>query len=297
MTTNLEGPELVTGLSPEAGAQRPARFLRRLVRRPVGLFMVVLLGVLVLLAVLAPLIAPFDPERADLTALLQGPSGNHWFGTDALGRDMLSRVLYGMRLSLVAALGAMAIGAVVGVPGGLLAGYLGGWTDTVSSRVVDAIMAIPGLIFALTVIAVLGPGLGNVMLAIGLLLIPTFFRVTRASVLDVRHDVYVEASVAIGCPTWRVTLAHVLPNAAPPILVQATLSFAIAVIAEAGLSFLGLGARPPSASLGRLLAEATGRMDVAHLLYVPGVAILLMVASATLLGDVLRDMASERERT
>ena len=297
MTTNLEGPELVTGLSPEAGAQRPARFLRRLVRRPVGLFMVVLLGVLVLLAVLAPLIAPFDPERADLTALLQGPSGDHWFGTDALGRDMLSRVLYGMRLSLVAALGAMAIGAVVGVPGGLLAGYLGGWTDTVSSRVVDAIMAIPGLIFALTVIAVLGPGLGNVMLAIGLLLIPTFFRVTRASVLDVRHDVYVEASVAIGCPTWRVTLAHVLPNAAPPILVQATLSFAIAVIAEAGLSFLGLGARPPSASLGRLLAEATGRMDVAHLLYVPGVAILLMVASATLLGDVLRDMASERERT
>ena len=297
MTTNLEGPELVTGLSPEAGAQRPARFLRRLVRRPVGLFMVVLLSVLVLLAVLAPLIAPFDPERADLTALLQGPSGDHWFGTDALGRDMLSRVLYGMRLSLVAALGAMAIGAVVGVPGGLLAGYLGGWTDTVSSRVVDAIMAIPGLIFALTVIAVLGPGLGNVMLAIGLLLIPTFFRVTRASVLDVRHDVYVEASVAIGCPTWRVTLAHVLPNAAPPILVQATLSFAIAVIAEAGLSFLGLGARPPSASLGRLLAEATGRMDVAHLLYVPGVAILLVVASATLLGDVLRDMASERERT
>jgi len=297
MTTNLEGPELEAALSPEAGAQRPARFLRRLVRRPVGLFMVVLLGVLVLLAVLAPLIAPFDPERADLTALLQGPSGDHWFGTDALGRDMLSRVLYGMRLSLVAALGAMAIGAVVGVPGGLLAGYLGGWTDTVSSRVVDALMAIPGLIFALTVIAVLGPGLGNVMLAIGLLLIPTFFRVTRASVLDVRHDVYVEASVAIGCPTWRVTLAHVLPNAAPPILVQATLSFAIAVIAEAGLSFLGLGARPPSASLGRLLAEATGRMDVAHLLYVPGVAILLMVASATLLGDVLRDMASERERT
>jgi ABC-type dipeptide/oligopeptide/nickel transport system permease subunit len=210
---------------------------------------------------------------------------------------MLSRVLFGMRLSLLAALGAMAIGAVIGVPGGLLAGYLGGWTDTLSSRVVDAIMAIPGLIFALTVIAVLGPGLGNVMLAIGLLLIPTFFRVTRASVLDVRHNVYVEASVAIGCPTWRVTLAHVLPNAAPPILVQATLSFAIAVIAEAGLSFLGLGARPPAASLGRLLAEATGRMDVAHLLYVPGVAILLMVASATLLGDVLRDMASERDRT
>jgi len=297
MTTNLEGPELETDHSPVTEAQRPARFLRRLVRRPMGLFMVVLLGVLILLAVLAPVIAPYDPERADLTALLQGPSADHWFGTDQLGRDMLSRVLFGMRLSLLSALGAMAIGAVIGVPGGLLAGYLGGWTDTLSSRVVDAIMAIPGLIFALTVIAVLGPGLGNVMLAIGLLLIPTFFRVTRASVLDVRHNVYVEASVAIGCPTWRVTLAHVLPNAAPPILVQATLSFAIAVIAEAGLSFLGLGARPPAASLGRLLAEATGRMDVAHLLYVPGVAILLVVASATLLGDVLRDMASERERT
>jgi len=252
------------------------------------------LFLIVLAAVLAPVICRYDPDATDIQAILAPPSASHWFGTDQLGRDMFSRIVYGARLSPLAAGGAVCIAGLIGIPFGVLAGYFGGRTDTMMSRVVDGMMAVPGLIFVLTVVAVLGPGLANLTLAIGLLLAPTFYRVSRAAVMDVRNNVYIEGSIAIGCTTPQTVLRHVMPNASAPILVQATLAFAIAVVAEAGLSFLGLGARPPAASWGQLLASATERMDQAHLLYFPAGALLLTVGCATILGDVLRDLTTGR---
>ena len=260
-----------------------------LARRPLSAVALLVLATVFLAALCAPLITQYGPNDVNLDAVLSGPSPEHWLGTDQLGRDMFSRLVHGSRLSPLAAAAAVAIATAIGVPLGVAAGYFGGWADAVTSRLAEALMAVPGLIFVLTIVAVLGPGLANLVVAIGLILVPSFFRVTRGAVLDVRHEMFIEASAAIGCSRARIALVHVLPNASAPILIQATLAFAIAVIAEAGLSFLGLGARPPAASWGRLLAESSERPDHAHLLFVPAGALLITVICASLLTDALRD--------
>lgn len=253
---------------------------------------------LALTTALAPWIAPYDPAQQDLLRRLQPPSGQHLLGTDDLGRDQLSRLIYGSRLSLLAALEAVGVAVLIGVPMGLVGGYVGGWVDGIFSWFNDGAMAVPTLVFALTVVAVLGPGVSNAMLAVGLTLAPRFYRVTRASTAEVRKSPFVESSRAIGCRPRRILLHHVLPNAASPIIVQMSVMLGAAILAEASVSFLGIGARPPSASWGTLIQTGSSQMTTApYLLFAPGIAMLVTVLSLQALGDGLRDALGVRRNS
>jgi ABC-type dipeptide/oligopeptide/nickel transport system permease subunit len=229
-------------------------------------------------------------------AIRKAPSAVYWFGTDELGRDVFSRMVWGARTSLAAGVISVAIAILLGVPFGLVSGYFGGWTDAAISRVTEAILSIPFLIFAITLAAFLGPSLTNAMIAIGLSAVPIFIRLTRGQVLSVKAEDYVEGARAIGLPDVWIILRYVLPNVVPPILVQATLTIASAVIAEASLSFLGLGQQPPMPSWGSMLNTAKNFMDQAPWMSVfPGTAIFLAVLGFNLLGDGLRDALDPRE--
>jgi peptide/nickel transport system permease protein len=240
------------------------------------------------MAVFAPLLAPYDPNDQNLLNRLQSPSAAHWLGTDDFGRDQLSRLIYGARVSLVAAAELVAIGAGIGTVLGMIAGYRGGRFDSAMGRVVDVMMTLPGFLVAITVLAVLGPGLTNAMIAVGILVTPVFFRVARASTQDVREETYVEASRALGCTTRRIVLRHVFPNAIAPVVVQIAILFGVAITIEASLSFLGLGVQPPTSTWGSMLSTANSFMSQApHLMYVPGAAIAITVLAFSLLGDGL----------
>jgi len=250
----------------------------------------------VIAAIVAPYVAPFDPVKPSFTSIRKPPSAMFWFGTDELGRDMFSRMLWGARASLMAGVVSVAIAIVLGVPFGLVAGYFGRWTDAVISRATDAMLAIPFLILAIALAAFLGPSLTNAMIAIGLSAMPIFVRLTRAQVLTVKAEDYVEGARAIGLPDLWILLRYVLPNVLPPILVQATLTIAAAIIAEASLSFLGLGQQPPNPSWGSMLNTAKNFMDQAPWMSIfPGTAIFLIVLGFNLLGDGLRDALDPRE--
>jgi peptide/nickel transport system permease protein len=255
---------------------------------PVTLIAVGYLLLLAIVAIFAPVLAPHDPNRSDLLASYRPPSGNHLLGTDDIGRDVLSRLMFGARTSLVAAVEAVGVSTLIGTLLGLCAGYYGRRVDTALSRVNDALMSVPPLILALAVVAVLGPGLTNAMFAVGIVSVPRVFRVVRASAIDVGHTSFVEASVALGCRSRRVLFAHILPNAFGPLLVVITVSMATAVLAEAGLSYLGLGVQPPTPSWGGMLAEASKRLDLRYLIYPPGIALALTVGAFTVVGDGLR---------
>jgi peptide/nickel transport system permease protein len=278
--------------------QSPARLaLRRFVARPVAVAGLVVIVAFIAIAVCAPLISPYDPIATSWTAIRKAPSALHWMGTDEDGRDVLSRVIFGARASLLAGVISVLIAAGIGVPAGLLAGFAGGWTDALLSRVVDAMLACPFLILAIALAAFLGPDLTNAMIAIGVSTAPRFMRVARAATLDAASNDYVEAARAVGNPAWRVAVRHVLPNIVPPILVQGTLSIAQAIIAEASLSFLGLGQQPPDPSWGSMLNSAQRFLSQAPWLAVfPGVAIFLCVLSFNLVGDGLRDALDPRGR-
>jgi peptide/nickel transport system permease protein len=276
--------------------QSPARLaLRRFISRPVAVGGLAVIVLFIGVAALAPLIAPYDPIATSWTAIRKAPSALHWMGTDENGRDVLSRVIFGARASLLAGVISVLIAAGIGVPAGLLAGFAGGWIDALLSRVVDAMLACPFLILAIALAAFLGPDLANAMIAIGVSTAPRFMRVARAATLDAASNEYVEAARAIGNPAWRVAVRHVLPNIVPPILVQGTLSIAQAIIAEASLSFLGLGQQPPDPSWGSMLNSAQRFLSQAPWLAVfPGVAIFLCVLSFNLVGDGLRDALDPR---
>src|SRR5881227_1040746 len=273
------------------------RMLRRLVRRRgamAGLGVVVLF---VVVALAAPWLAPYDPLQTSWSAVRKAPSVAHWFGTDEIGRDVLSRVVWGTRASLLAGIVSVSISLVFGVPIGLLAGYIGGWVDALISRMTDAMLACPFLILAIALAAFLGPSLTNAMIAIGISATPIFVRLTRAQVLQVKVEDYVEAARAIGNPSWRIALFHILPNILPALLVQATLSIAAAIIAEAALSFLGLGQQPPAPSWGSMLNSAQRFLTTASWMAIwPGLAIFLTVLSFNLVGDGLRDALDPKER-
>src|SRR5919204_3960500 len=239
-----------------AEERRAARAWRRLRQRRTAMLGLVVMVALVLVAVFAPLIAPYDPAHQSWTAVRKPPSWEHWFGTDESGRDLFSRVVFGARASLLAGVISVSIALSIGVPVGLLAGYRGGWIDALISRVTDAMLACPFLILAIALAAFLGPSLGNAMIAIGVSATPIFIRLTRRQVLSVKAEDYVEAARALGNPPWRIAFAHILPNILPSLLVQATLSTAAAIIAEAALSFLGLGQQPPAPSWGSMLNSA-----------------------------------------
>jgi peptide/nickel transport system permease protein len=273
------------------------RFFRRVVRRKPALIGLVIVLLFVVIAALAPLIAPADPIQPNWTLIRKAPSAAHWLGTDELGRDLLSRILWGARASLLAGVISVTIALALGVPIGLTAGYAGGWVEGVIMRVIDAALAIPFLILAIAMATFLGPSLNNAMLAIGISATPVFARLTRGQVLSAKHEDYVEAARALGNPPWRIALRHILPNVLPPILVQSTLAIAGAIIAEAALSFLGLGQQPPNPSWGSMLNGARSFLAQAPWLAVaPGAAIFLVVLAFNLLGDGLRDALDPRDR-
>jgi peptide/nickel transport system permease protein len=273
------------------------RAWRRLVRRRGAMVGLAIIVLVVLVAVLAPWIAPYDPAQQSWTAVRKPPSAAYWLGTDEVGRDLLSRIIYGARASLSAGVISVAIAIGVGVPFGLLAGYVGGLTDGFISRVTDAMLACPFLILAIALAAFLGPSLGNAMIAIGVTATPLFVRLTRGQVLSVKAEDYVEAARAVGNPHWRIAFRHILPNVMPQLLVQATLTIATAIIAEASLSFLGLGQQPPAPSWGSMLNSAQRFLINAPWMAVwPGLAIFLTVLSFNLLGDGLRDALDPRSK-
>jgi len=272
--------------------------VRLLLRNPTAAVSSLLLLAIVLIAVFDETLAPYGPNDISVEDRLQAPSWAHPFGTDDLGRDILSRVILGAGVSLRVGFLAVGIALVVGTLVGLLAGYYGRWVDDVLMRVMDMLFAFPAVLLAIAVLAVRGPGSGNTALAIGIVYIPVFARVTRASVLGVREEVYVRASRSVGASDFRLITRHVLPNAAPPIIVQTSISLAFAVLAEAALSFLGLGTQPPNPSWGLMLAEGRGYIDIAWwLAFFPGMAIFLTVLCFNLLGDGLRDVLDPRQRT
>lgn len=278
--------------------ESPARRAwRRLIRRKGAVLGLVVIALFVLLAVFAPLIVPYDPIATSWSLVRKAPSMQHWFGTDELGRDVLARVVYGARASLLAGVISVGIALAIGVPLGLLAGYRGGFIDALISRITDAMLACPFLILAIALAAFLGPSLGNAMIAIGVSATPIFIRLTRGQVMSVKVEDYVEAARAMGNPRWRIALVHILPNILPALLVQATLSIAAAIIAEAALSFLGLGQQPPAPSWGSMLNAAQRFLTSAPWMAIwPGLAIFLVVLSFNLVGDGLRDALDPRMR-
>jgi peptide/nickel transport system permease protein len=290
----LASPILSAADELESPAQRA---LRRLFARKGAVVGLVVIVAFIALAVFAPLIVPFDPLATSWTLVRKPPSALHWFGTDDLGRDILSRVIFGARASLLAGAISVGIALSIGVPFGLLAGYRGGFIDALISRITDAMLACPFLILAIALAAFLGPSLGNAMIAVGITTTPVFVRLTRGQTIGVKVEDYVEAARAIGNPRWRIALFHILPNIMPALLVQATLSIAAAIIAEAALSFLGLGQQPPAPSWGSMLNAAQRFLTNAPWMALwPGLAIFLVVLSFNLVGDGLRDALDPRQR-
>jgi peptide/nickel transport system permease protein len=287
-----------TGVGTAARIDSPGRrALRKLLRRKAAVFGLCVVTLFVLVAVLAPWIAPYDPVKTSWTAIRKAPSALHWFGTDENGRDILSRIVHGASASLRAGVISVSIAVALGVPIGLLAGYRGGWIDAIISRVTDAMLACPFLILAIALAAFLGPSLSNAMIAIGVSATPIFVRLTRAQVINVKVEDYIEAARAVGNPPWRIALRHVLPNITAPLIVQATLAIAAAVIAEASLSFLGLGQQPPAPSWGSMLNTAKNYVDNAPWMAIwPGLSIFLLVLAFNLVGDGLRDALDPRQR-
>jgi peptide/nickel transport system permease protein len=268
---------------------------RRLARRRMALVGLAVVAFFIAIALAAPLLAPHDPLATDWRAVRKPPSALHLFGTDELGRDVLARLIWGARASLMAGLVSVSIAVAVAVPLGLVSGYLGGAIDGLIMRMVDAMLAIPFLILAIALAAFLGPSLTNAMIAIGVAQMPIFTRLTRGQVLAVKHEDYIEAARAVGNSHRRIMFRHILPNVMAPILVQATLAIAAAIIAEAALSFLGLGQQPPAPSWGSMLNTATHFLSQAPWMAVwPGLAIFSLVLSINLLGDGLRDALDPR---
>ena len=271
--------------------------MQRFRTRPVAVAGFVVIVLFVLVAVLAPVISPYSPIATSWSAIRKPPSFEHWMGTDENGRDVLARVLFGARASMLAGVISVLIAAGIGVPLGLLSGFLRGKVDVVIGRIADAMLSCPFLILAIALAAFLGPSLQNAMIAIGVTAAPVFMRVSRGATMDAATNEYVEAARALGNPSWRVALRHVLPNIVPPVMVQATLAIAQAIIAEASLSFLGLGQQPPAPSWGSMLNAAQRFLTQAPWLAIfPGAAIFLAVLAFNLVGDGLRDALDPRAK-
>jgi peptide/nickel transport system permease protein len=280
-----------------AGAETPLRRAwRKLRRNRAALIGGTIVLVFVLMAVLAPLLPLADPLKSNFLAIRKPPSALHWFGTDELGRDQVSRLFFGAQASLLAGIVSVLIALGVGVPVGLAAGWYGGWVDAVISRITEALLACPFLILAIALAAVLGPSLTNAMIAIGLSAVPIFIRLVRGQVISVKTEDFVEGARAVGVRDSVILFRHVAPNTLPPIVVQSTLFMAQAIILEAALSFLGLGQQPPSPSWGQMLNVAKNFMEQAPWMSVaPGAAIFLAVLGFNLLGDGLRDALDPKE--
>jgi peptide/nickel transport system permease protein len=296
---NSTGP---AGTSTGTDVKRPTapglrRFVRRFRSNKLAVAATVVLGLVILASAAAPLIAPYQPEQIDVVNRLAGPSADHLLGTDSLGRDTFSRLLYAGRVSLAAAALAVCIAIVGGVPLGLVAGYAGGWVDWTLGRVADILMTFPAIILAIAIISATGPGLRNAMVALGVVYAPRLFRVVRSATLVVRQETYVEASISIGTPAHSIIARRILPNVLSPLLVQISLMLAAALLAEAALSLLGLGVVPPTPSWGNLLGRGFAEIRTTPLLvWFPGIAIAVATISFNLIGDGLRDSLGRETR-
>jgi len=286
-----------------AGVDKPYRSslaldaLQRLLRSKVAIAGLIIMGIFVLTAILAPLLTPYDPIVQTLTLRRQPPSWAHPLGMDDLGRDILSRIIFGTRLSLQVGVLSVGLAIVVGMIIGAVAGFVGGWVDTLVMRFMDIMLAFPALLLAIAIVTILGPGLMNMLYAIGIVSIPAYARIVRASVLSVKEQDYTLAAQALGVRKLRILFRHILPNCLTPLIVQGTLGIGTAILDAAGLSFLGLGAQPPDPEWGAMLGQ--GRYAVfsaPHIVLFPGIAIMLTVLGFNLLGDGLRDALDPRLR-
>ncbi len=260
----------------------------------VGFFIIL---VLLIAAIFSPLLAPYDPYEQDLRNALQQPNGDHWLGTDPLGRDVLSRIIYGSQISLQVGIIAVGVATVIGMSLGLIVGFFGGWVDAIIMRVIDALMAIPALVLALTFAAVMGGGLRNIMIALGIAMMPTYCRLMRGQVLSIKETDYVMAGHVVGGSNLRIMLSHIVPNCLPPLIVLITLQMGTAILSEAALSFLGIGIAPPGAAWGAMVNDAYRYLLTHPLLsFAPGICILLVVLSFNMVGDGLRDALDPRLR-
>ena len=280
------------------GAGATTGLLVRIKEQPLAAIGVLLLAVFVVCAVFAPWLAPRDPAALDLHGRLVGPSAAHWFGTDELGRDILSRTLYGARISLIVAVSVVGLSLAIGLVAGCVAGFYGGWLDTaITTYVMNAFLALPGILLAIAFVAFMGPGLGNVIVALAISGWVGYARLVRGQVMAVKEREFVEAARALGASDLRILSRHVLPNIVQPLIVQAAVGMATAVMAEATLSFLGLGVPPPAASWGSMLNDARSHLfDSPHMVFFPAMAVMLCVLSFNFLGDALRDYMDPRTR-
>lgn len=271
------------------------RFVRE---QPLGAIALVLITFFVVVAVLSPWIAPYDPLTQDRVNIMTPPGPGHLFGTDELGRDLLSRTMAGARTSLLISVVTLALGGMVGLILGVVSGYLGGtWIDSVVQRCMDTLMAIPSIVLLLFIAALLGPSIRNTIIALSLLVVPSFNRVARGEMLRIREETYVESARSIGCSTWRILTRYGLPNLMAPLFVISSLLFAVVLIAESALSFLGIGTPPPTPSWGRMLSEGSKSMEIAPWIPLfPGIALSISVLAFNLLGDAMRDFLDPKQR-
>ncbi|QTN00329.1 ABC transporter permease subunit [Sediminibacillus dalangtanensis] len=292
--TPPEVPEPKTTATPKSSSLWLDAF-SRLIRSKTSFIGLLIILLLLVVAAMAPVVATHDPTDQQLLDRYLAPSGDHWLGTDELGRDIYSRIVYGTRISIQIGLIAVGISAVIGILLGGIAGYFGRWVDQVIMRVIDILMAFPSILLAIALVAVLGASLTNAMIAIGIVGVPQFARIVRSTVLSVKETEYIEAARAIGAKNNRILFQHVLPNCLAPIIVQATLSIGTAILDAAGLSFLGLGAQPPSPEWGAMLSDGRAALQTAPwVVAFPGLAIFLVVLGFNLFGDGLRDALDPR---
>ncbi|KAF0825120.1 nickel transporter permease [Cytobacillus firmus] len=287
-----------TAKAPVPVSKRKAKgadLAKALIRNKMSLVGGSIVFIYIILAVLAPLISPYDPYEIDLVNKLQPPSSDHIMGTDDKGRDIFSRILYGSQLSLAVGFVSVFIGALFGIVLGIVSGYYGGWVDTIIMRFIDVLLAFPGLLLALAIVSALGPSLINVMIAVGVFSIPTFARIVRGSTLSVKKMEYIDAIRVLGASDLKIIFVHILPNIMSPIIVQGTLRLATSILSVAGLSFLGMGAQPPTPEWGAMLSDGRDFLFTApHIALFPGIAIALIVLGFNLFGDGLRDALDPR---
>jgi len=297
MTTTIPATTTVPSATALPAPGRPPLFgtLRRIVRCPAGAVSLALLVTLVLVAILAPVLAPHDPYAQSLQDQFQGPSAAHWLGTDDFGRDVLSRLIYATRIVVIAPLVAVGVALVLGLPSGLYAGYRRNAFSTLLTRFADALLSIPPIVAAIAIVAMLGPGLVTTMFAIGIVFAPRLFRIVRGATLNVAEEGYIGSAESIGASTSRVLWVHCLPNVLAPLLVQITLMMGFALLAEAGLSFLGLGVQLPEASWGSMLKSAAEQQFRAPFAVLPpGLCLTVTILAFNTLGDVVRDVTADR---
>ena len=288
---------LVAPVPPRSVRDRRFSTLRRAARARLAPFGAAVMLLALTVALLAPVVAPYNPLKQNLNNTLARPDRTHLMGTDNVGRDVFSRMVFGTRVSLVAGFGSVVIAVLVGGLLGLLAGYAGGRVDNLVMRVMDAVLSFPPLVLALALGAVLGAGLTGVVIALGVVYTPTFARLMRGQVLSITAREYVDAARALGAPGWRIAWSHVLPNATAPIVVQASLSVAFAILAEASLSFLGLGIQPPAASWGSMINAGRGYLQQAPwIVFGPGAALFVTVVGLNFVGDAIRDALDPKLR-